>query len=67
MTNEETKLARRIKGPSQMERVRAARAIIQARNSETLALEGFMAIFHPEVPITKVKELVSDLRDQGKR
>lgn len=51
-------------GPSQMDRVRAARAIIDSRrsNAEPLALAGFMAIFHPEVPQDKVRELCRDLK-----
>lgn len=46
------RLARKIKGtPSQIERVRAARAIIEAQRSprahENLKLAAFMEIFHP--------------------
>lgn len=50
--------ARKLKRPSQMERARAARAIIDAkRGSEELALEGFMAIFHPEYAADRTKML----------
>lgn len=60
----EFELAKKLKGPSQMERVRAARALINGRHgdSEALALEGFLAIFHPEMKADKVRELVSDVR-----
>lgn len=67
MTNEEVALARKLPGPSQMERVRAARDLINGRGSEVLALQGFMAIFHPEVPRQRVMEMVYDLKEQGKR
>lgn len=65
----EFELAKRFKGPSQMERVRAARALINGRHSdsEALALRGFLAIFHPEMSDDKVRELVRDVRDQRQR
>lgn len=59
----EFELARKLKGPSQIERVRAARAILNGRRgSEALALEAFMAIFHPEFSAEKTREMVSDVR-----
>lgn len=64
---EDFELAKTLPGPSQLERVRAARAIIQGRGSEVLALQGFMAILHPEVGADRVRELVADLKHQGKR
>lgn len=65
LTKKEVALARGIKGPSQIERVRAARAIINSRSgSEAMALHAFMTIFHPEVPIEKVKDMARDLRDR---
>lgn len=64
MTKEERDLARQLPGPSQLERVRAARAIIDAHRgpaAERLALRGFMAIFHPNYPEAKLRELLSGL------
>lgn len=49
---------------SQMDRARAARAIVEATQDEGTALAGFMAIFHPEVKDDKVRELVRDARDR---
>lgn len=61
----EYELARRIKGHSQIERVQAARAILHSTiGNEGLALLAFMAIFHPEYPDGKVRELVRDVRDR---
>jgi hypothetical protein len=62
MTNEEIKLARKLRkshGPNQMDRVRAARAIIEARNSERLKMAGFLAIFHPELDEVRRRELIN--------
>lgn len=46
---------------SQMERARAARAIVDSarteKEAEKLALRGFMAIFHPEYDDEKLMEL----------
>lgn len=45
----EFELAKRLKGPSQMDRVHAARAMLHSTmGSETMALRAFMDIFHPE-------------------
>jgi len=55
------------KGLSQMARVRAAREMIHARGSEVLALQGFMALFHREVPQGRVFAMIQDLKSQGKR
>lgn len=62
-------LAKKLPGASQMERVRAARSILQdgTRQSETMALRAFMDIFHPETSQDRVRELVNDLKEQGKR
>lgn len=61
----EFELAKKLPGRSQMERVRAARAIINGRRgSEALALEGFMAIFHPEFPAAKMRDMVREVRDR---
>ena len=64
----EFELAKKLKGPSQLDRVRAARAIIDAqqngRQSESLALAGFMAIFHPDFPEDKVRDMCRDLRNR---
>ena len=59
-------LAKKLLGPSQMTRVRAAREIIHSYrgNAEALALFGFMAIFHPEVPEATVREMCRDRRDR---
>lgn len=64
ITKQEKTLARTFKGPSQMERVRAARAIIDAHrgNAEGLALSGFMAIFHPEFSEELTRDMVRDFR-----
>lgn len=66
----EFELAKRLPGPSQMERVRAARAILNASGpiggSECSALRAFMDIFHPEVSQDRVRNIVADLRSQGK-
>jgi hypothetical protein len=53
--------------PNQMERARAARAIIEATQDEGTAMAGFMAIFHPEMDRFKVQELVNDARDNQRR
>ena len=57
----EYELAKKLEGPSQMARVRAARAIIESargqRQADNLALRGFMAIFHPDYPEDKLREL----------
>lgn len=59
----EFKLAKKIKGPSQLERVRAARAMLDGtRGSDGLALEAFMAIFHPDYPADKRRSMVADVR-----
>lgn len=63
----EFEIAKRLPGQSQMERVRAAREIINGRGSEIFALQGFMALFHPEVPHLRVMEMVADLKAQGKK
>jgi hypothetical protein len=64
----EFELAKRLKGPSQMDRVHAARAMLHSTmGSETMALRAFMDIFHPEVSQDRVRELVNDLKAQGKR
>lgn len=60
-------LARKLKGPSQMERVRAARSILNGSGSETTALRAFMDIFHPEVSQDRVRDMVTDLQRQGKK
>lgn len=58
-------LARKLAGPSQLERVRAARAILDGqRSSEALALEAFLAIFHPEMKNARRRELVGDVRQR---
>jgi hypothetical protein len=62
MTNEEKKLARKMRGPSQLERVRAARALLMGTaGSEALALDGFLAIFHPEMKDSVRKGLIADV------
>lgn len=63
ITRTERELAKRLPGPSQIERVRAARAIIHSRSgSEAMALRGFMAIFHPKTPEHVVSDMVRDLQ-----
>lgn len=63
----EFKLAKKLPGVSQLERVRAARAILHSRaGTEALALQGFMAIFHPDYPEEKVREIVRDVRERGR-
>lgn len=58
-------LAKKLKGPSQMERVRAARAMLHSiRGSEGMGLRAFMAIFHPDYPEDKMRELERDVRDR---
>jgi len=61
----EFELARKLRGPSQLERVRAARAIIHSRrDSEAMALTAFMEIFHPDYSEDKKRELVADVRNR---
>ncbi len=48
--------------PTQMERVEAARALINGSRAsqeriEDMELHAFMSIFHPEVPAEKVREM----------
>jgi hypothetical protein len=64
----EFKLARSLPGHSQIERVRAARAILNGRSgSEAMALYAFMAIFHPDYPPQKVTRMVNDVRERNAR
>ena len=64
----EFEIAKQLPGKSQLDRVRAARAMIHSnRGSETMALHAFMAIFHPKVSQAAVRELIQDLKDQGKK
>lgn len=61
----EFELAKKIKGPSQLERVKAARAFINGCRApqeriEDMELHAFMAIFHPEYPVQKVREMSWD-------
>lgn len=59
----EFELAKELPGRSQMERVKAARAILHSRQgSEALALHAFMAIFHPKFPADKTRDMVRDVR-----
>lgn len=61
-------LARKLPGHSQMERVRAAEAMLHGtRGSETMALRAFMSIFHADVSQDRVQEIVCDMKEQGKR
>lgn len=62
ITREEKNLARKLPGPSQMQRVRAARAILQSNRNFSQATEvrAFMAIFHPEYPEEKLRDLVRE-------
>ena len=68
-TKPEFELAKRMPSKySQMERVRAARAYLnQAGSRDTtrqavVELHAFMALFHPEVPVHKVREMSYDLK-----
>ncbi len=64
-TKPEFTLARKLPGTSQMDRVRAARAILHSRSgSEALAFQGFMAIFHPEVSAAAVRDAAREIRDR---
>ena len=60
----EFELAKKLKGPSQMERVKAARCLISGVHSqeriEDMELHAFMAIFHPEFPSEEVREMARD-------
>lgn len=63
----EFELAKTLKGPSQIERVKAARCIINATRAsqeriEDLELHAFMSIFHPEISADKVREMSRDRR-----
>jgi hypothetical protein len=61
-------LAKKLPGTSQMERVRAARAILHSRaGSEALAFQGFMAIFHPEVSTDVVRDAAREISDRERR
>ncbi len=63
----EFKLARKLPGYSQMERVRAARAMLHSHaGGEAMALHAFMAIFHPDFPADKTREMVRDVRDRNR-
>ncbi len=58
-------LAKRLPGVSQMERVRAVRAILHSHlGSEALAFQGFMAIFHPECPEAVVRQAAQEIRER---
>jgi ribosomal protein L19E len=51
-----------------MARIRAARAMIEARNGdEVLQLQAFMALFHPEANPELVQGMVRDVRDSRRR
>lgn len=58
----EFKLAKRMKGPSQIERVRAARAILNGTHtSEKLVLSAFIDILHPEISDERKRCIVADM------
>jgi hypothetical protein len=57
-------LAKRLPDKSQLERVRAARAILNGtRGTERAALHAFMSIFHPDYPPDKLRSLMKDRGD----
>lgn len=62
MTKEERDLARRLPGVSQMDRVRAARAMIEATGSEQQMLSAFLSIFHPRMSENRKRELIQSVR-----
>lgn len=65
MIKKEIKLARKLPGKSQLERVRAARAMLHSSHgSEAMALHAFMGIFHPEFPQDKVREMARAARER---
>lgn len=67
-TKPEFELAKRLPGASQIERVRAARAMIHSRRgSESMALFAFMDIFHSGYDPDKVRDMARDLRDRERR
>jgi len=59
----------KVKQENQMERVRAIRALVDASgyDAEAVAMAGFMAVFHPNVPDSKVRELVRNVREKRRR
>jgi len=59
-------LAKRLPGHSQVERVRAARALLDGsrRFSKATEVRAFMSIFHPDYPEEKLMRLLSDVKDQ---
>jgi len=64
----EFELAKKLTGRSQMDRVRAARAYLNQAGPQgydrqvDLELHAFMALFHPEFPTDKVREMSRDMR-----
>jgi hypothetical protein len=60
----EYELAKTLRGPSQLERVRAARALLNGSGKEDVALHGFMAIFHPDYDPEKVRSMARDLKER---
>lgn len=57
----EFKLAKSLPGHSQMERVRAARAMLETRlGTRENVLGGFLSIFHPEIPRDKAIRMARD-------
>jgi hypothetical protein len=50
--------------PDLMQRTRAARCFTNATNDDGTELGAFMALFHPEFPEDKTRELVNDARSR---
>jgi hypothetical protein len=47
--------------PTLMERTRATVALVNSKHDpQDLELQGFMELFHPDVPKDKVREMVLD-------
>ena len=64
----EFELAKKLPGESQLERVRAARAMIHSSaGNEAMAFRGFMDIFHPEVPKEAVEDAAREIHERSQR
>ena len=49
-----------------MHRTRAAVAFCNTSNDPATDMHAFMALFHPEVPQERVRELARDARDKAR-
>lgn len=61
-------LAKKLKGPSQLERVRAARAMLDTKRggSESMKMAAFLDIFHPDISDEQRLGLMQNARERDR-